>query len=148
VEAMVLGGHGDLMVPVSSLSKMKGRPVKELIPADELSKLEQRTRDGGAEIVSLLKSGSAFYAPASSVCEMLRAVLKDEKKILPVCARLKGEYGLRDLYFGVPAVLGKNGVEKIVELSLDESEKKGLRLSAEKVRQGMAELEAARVPRA
>ena len=140
VEAVVLGGHGDLMVPVSSHSKAKDKPVKGLIPAEELSKIEQRTRDGGAEIVALLKTGSAFYAPASSVAEMVKAILKDEKKSLPVCAYLGGEYGIRDIYFGVPAVLGKGGVEKIVEIPLEEAEKQGLKLSAEKVKKGIAEL--------
>ncbi len=141
VEAIVLGGHGDLMVPVSSHSKIKGKLVKEMIPADELSKIEQRTRDGGAEIVALLKTGSAFYAPASSVTEMVRSILKNEKKVLPVCAYLQGEYGLRDIYFGVAAELGKNGIEKVVELTLADEEKKGMLLSAEKVKQGIAELE-------
>src|SRR3989338_6191405 len=94
VEAVVLGGHGDLMVPVSSHSKANGRPIKELIPAEELAKIEQRTRDGGAEIVALLKTGSAYYAPASSIYEMVKAILKDEKKVLPVCAYLHGEYGI------------------------------------------------------
>jgi len=141
VEAIVLGGHGDLMVPVSSHSKAKNKSVKELVPSDELAKIEQRTRDGGAEIVALLKTGSAFYAPASSVTEMVKAILKNEKKTLPVCAYLKGEYGLSDIYFGVPAILGQNGVEKIVEIPLTPEEKKGLMLSAEKVKQGIAELD-------
>ena len=141
VEAIVLGGHGDLMVPVSSHSKANGKFIKELIPADELAKIEQRTRDGGAEIVALLKTGSAFYAPASSVCEMVKSILKDEKKTFPVCAYLHGEYGIRDVYFGSPATLGKNGVEKVVEIDLTSEEKKGLLLSAEKVRQGIAEVE-------
>lgn len=141
VEAMVLGGHGDLMVPVSSQSRVGGKPLKSLISSPELSKIEQRTRDGGAEIVALLKTGSAFYAPASSICEMVKAILKDEKKVLPVCAWLNGEYGVRDLYFGVPASLGKNGVERIIEIPLEEEEKKGLALSADKVRLGIAELE-------
>jgi len=141
VEAVVLGGHGDLMVPVSSHSKVKDRPVEGLIPAQELSKIEQRTRDGGAEIVALLKTGSAFYAPASSVTEMVKAILKNEKKVLPACAYLQGEYGLRDLYFGVPAQLGLNGIEKVVEIKLAEEERKGLLMSAERVKQGIAELE-------
>ena len=140
VEAVVLGGHGDLMVPVSSQTKADGKPVKERIPSLELSKIEQRTRDGGAEIVALLKTGSAYYAPASSVCEMVRCVLRNEHKTLPVCAYTRGEYGIRDIYFGVPAVLGARGVEKIIELSLDPEEEKGLRLSAQKVRQGIDEL--------
>ncbi|MBI3252215.1 MAG: malate dehydrogenase [Candidatus Omnitrophica bacterium] len=141
VEAVVLGGHGDLMVPVSSRSFVKGKPVRDLIPHDELVKIEQRTRDGGAEIVALLKTGSAFYAPASSVCEMVKAILNNEKKILPVCACLDGEYGLRGIYFGVTASLGAGGVEKIMEIPLDPEEKKGLLLSAEKVRKGIEELE-------
>lgn len=141
VEAIVLGGHGDLMVPVSSHTKANKKPVKDLIPADELAKIEQRTRDGGAEIVALLKTGSAFYAPASSVAEMARVILKNERKVLPVCAYLRGEYGLKDIYSGVPAELGKNGVEKIVEIALTEAEKKGLLLSADKMKRGVAELE-------
>ena len=140
-EAVVLGGHGDLMVPVSSHSKAKGQSIKTLIPPQELTRIEQRTRDGGAEVVALLKTGSAFYAPASSVYEMVKAILKDEKKVLPVCAYLHGEYGVRDVYFGSPALLGKNGVEKIMEISLTEEEKKGLLLSADKVKQGIAEVE-------
>ncbi len=141
VQAVVLGGHGDLMVPVSSHTLIQGTPVSGLIPPDELKKIEQRTRDGGAEVVALLKTGSAFYAPASSVCEMVKAVLKDEKKILPVCAYLEGQYGIRDIYFGAPARLGRGGVEEIVEIVLSQEEKKGLSLSAEKVKQGILEVE-------
>ena len=145
-EAIVLGGHGDLMVPVSSHTRLKGQPMNDKIPAADLSKIEQRTRDGGAEIVALLKTGSAFYAPASSVCEMARAILRDEKKTLPVCAYLGGEYGIKNMYFGVPAVLGKNGVEKIVEITLTAKEKEALTLSANKVRQGIEEVD--RIPAA
>ena len=141
VEAVVLGGHGDLMVPVSSHSRTGQKPVKELIAGEDLAKIEQRTRDGGAEIVALLKTGSAFYAPASSVCEMVAAVLKDQKKVLPVCAYLNGAYGLSGIYFGVPAELGRNGVEKVVEISLTEEEKKALLLSAQKVKQGIDEVQ-------
>jgi malate dehydrogenase len=141
VEAVVLGGHGDLMVPVSSHSKVGGKPVKDLIPAAELAAIEKRTQDGGAEIVALLKTGSAFYAPASSVCEMAKAILKNEKKTLPVCAFVKGEYGIQDLYFGVPAELGKNGVERVVEIPLSDGEKSGMTLSAKKVRLGVEEVE-------
>ena len=140
VEAVVLGGHGDLMVPVSSRSKVGTRLAKDLIPASELALIEQRTRDGGAEIVALLKTGSAFYAPASAVCEMVKAILTDEGRVLPVCAYLNGEYGLRDIYFGVPAKLGKTGIQKIVEIPLAENEKMELVRSAEKVRQGITEL--------
>jgi malate dehydrogenase len=141
VEAVVLGGHGDLMVPVSSQTKVQGKPVKDLIPQEELAKIEQRTRDGGAEIVALLKTGSAFYAPASSVAEMVQSILKDEKKTLPVCAHLKGEFGIQDLYFGVPARLGRKGIEKVIEIPLSDDEKKGLLASAHKVRAGVAEIE-------
>lgn len=141
VEAVVLGGHGDLMVPVSSQTRAAGKPVRERIPAPELAAIEQRTRDGGAEIVKLLKTGSAFYAPASSVCAMVEAVLKDSKRVLPVCARLDGEYGIKDLYFGVPASLGREGVDRVSVIALDETEKKGLALSADKVRQGILEVE-------
>ena len=141
VEAIVLGGHGDLMVPVSSQTKAEGRPVKELMSSQELLKIEQRTRDGGAEIVALLKTGSAFYAPASSVCEMVRCILQNERKTLPVCAYLRGEYGIQGIYFGVSAELGSGGVGKIVPISLAVEEEKGLHLSAEKVKQGIVELE-------
>lgn len=141
VEAVVLGGHGDLMVPVSSHSKAAGKPVKDLIPADELQKIEQRTRDGGAEIVQLLKTGSAYYAPASSVCDMVSSILKNDAKTLPVCAFLTGEYGVRDIYFGVPAKLGRNGIDKVVEIALSAEEKRQLDQSAAKVRQGISELE-------
>jgi malate dehydrogenase len=140
VEAIVLGGHGDLMVPVSSHSKFKGKPIAEQIPAQELAQIEQRTRDGGAEIVALLKTGSAFYAPASSVCEMVQSILKDEKKTLPVCAFLQGEYGIKDIYFGVTAELGKEGIRKVVEIKLTADEKKQMELSAAKVKSGVDEL--------
>jgi len=145
-QAIVLGGHGDLMVPVSSQTRVNWQPLQNEIPADELAKIEQRTRDGGAEIVALLKTGSAFYAPASSVCEMVRVILKNEKKVLPVCAYLGGEYGLKGMYFGVPAELGKNGVERIVEIPLTAQEKSALTLSAEKVRKGIEEVD--RIPAA
>ena len=141
VEAVVLGGHGDLMVPVSSHSKADGKTVRDQISAAELSKIEQRTRDGGAEIVALLKTGSAFYAPASSVAEMVQAILKDTKKTLPLCAYVQGAYGLNGLYFGVPAQLGRHGVEKVVEINLSDEERKALTLSAQKVKSGIEELD-------
>ena len=139
VQAIVLGGHGDLMVPVSSQTRVGGKALQGEIPVEELAKIEKRTRDGGAEIVALLKTGSAFYAPGSSVCEMVRVIFSGEKKVLPVCAYLNGEYGLKNMYFGVPAELGKNGVERIVEISLTTAEKSALSLSADKVRQGIEE---------
>lgn len=141
VEAVVLGGHGDLMVPVSSHSQAKGKPVKDLIDAANLAKIEQRTRDGGAEIVALLKTGSAFYAPASSVAAMVESLLKNQKKVLPVCAYLEGAYGLKDIYFGVPAQIGARGVEKVVEITLTQDERAALLRSADKVKQGIAEIE-------
>ena len=141
VQAMVLGGHGDLMVPVSSHSKVRNKPVQKLISGQDLARIEQRTKDSGAEIVRLLKTGSAFYAPASAAAEMVRAILKNKKVILPVSVYLSGEYGIRDIYFGAPCKLGKNGVEKIVELSLTEQEKQELLMSADKVKQGVAELQ-------
>lgn len=141
VEALVLGGHGDLMVPLSSQAKVGNQELRKLIPPQELSQIEQRTREGGAEIVSLLKTGSAFYAPASSVCEMVRAILRNERKILPASVYLEGEYGIRNVYLGVPARLGRNGVEEVAELPLGEAERQSLLLSAEKVKQGTLELE-------
>jgi malate dehydrogenase len=141
VEAIVLGGHGDLMVPVSSHSRVAQKPAQDLVATTDLLKIEQRTRDGGAEIVSFLKTGSAFYAPASSVCEMVEAVLKNQKKILPVCAYLTGAYGLHGIYFGVAAELGRNGIEKVVEIPLTDEEKKALLLSAQKVKQGIDEVD-------
>jgi malate dehydrogenase len=129
------------MVPVSSHSKSGKIPVKDLIPPKELAAIEQRTRDGGAEIVTLLKTGSAFYAPASAVCEMVRAILRDERKTLPLCAYLQGEFGLEGIYFGVPAELDKTGVRRVVEISLTDEETRNLKASAEKVKAGVAELE-------
>ncbi len=137
VEAFVLGGHGDSMVPLVKYTKVNGRPITELLPKEELDNLIKRTRDGGAEIVSLLKTGSAYYAPSSSVCEMLEAVLKDTKKLLPVSAYLDGEYGLKDVYCGVPAKLGKSGIEEIAELKLSDEELQALHKSAAQVKEGI-----------
>ena len=137
VEAMVLGGHGDSMVPLVGYTKVNGRPVTELLPKDELEGIIQRTRDGGAEIVSLLKTGSAYYAPSSAVCDMLDSVLKDKKELLPASVYLDGEYGLKDIYCGVPAKLGKDGIEEIVELKLSEEELQALHKSAAQVKEGV-----------
>ncbi len=128
VTAFVLGGHGDTMVPSVRYSTVAGIPLPDLIKMgwttqEKLDKIVQRTRDGGAEIVGLLKTGSAFYAPASSAIAMAESYLKDKKRVLPCAAYLNGEYGVKGLYIGVPVVLGKNGVEKIVEIQLDASEK-------------------------
>lgn len=134
VDAMVLGGHGDSMVPMTRFSTVYGVSIEELVPADRLAKIVQRTRDGGAEIVNLLKKGSAYYAPASSAVEMVVAILNDQKRLLPCAAHLQGQYGLKDLNIGVPCILGKGGVEKIVELKLLDSESKALTESAGKVK--------------
>ncbi|MCI0530551.1 MAG: malate dehydrogenase, partial [candidate division Zixibacteria bacterium] len=130
VSALVLGGHGDSMVPLPRYTTVNGVPITELLPATKIEALCQRTRDGGTEIVKYLKTGSAFYAPAAATAEMVEAVLYDRKKMLPVSALVKGEYGLKDLYIGVPVILGGNGVEKIVELKLSPDEQKALHSSA------------------
>ena len=129
IEAMVMGGHGDTMVPLPRLTKVSGKPLLDLvkegkISLEKLESINQRTRDGGAEIIKYLEKGSAFYAPAASGVEMASAYLNDEKKILPCAAYLSGEYGIDGLYAGVPVVIGKNGVEKIENINLDEKEKK------------------------
>ena len=128
IEAMVMGGHGDTMVPLPRFTKVSGKPllnvVKEgKISAEKLESINQRTRDGGAEIVKYLEKGSAFYAPAASGVEMAASYLKDEKKVLPCAAYLDGQYGIKNLYAGVPVIIGKNGVEKIKEIDLDDKEK-------------------------
>ncbi|MBP8953691.1 MAG: malate dehydrogenase [Armatimonadetes bacterium] len=135
VTAMVLGGHGDSMVPLPRHSTVSGIPVTELIPEDRLASIVQRTRDGGAEIVGLLKTGSAFYAPGAAVTQMVASILRDEKRILPTCVQLTGEYGLDDVFVGVPAKLGKNGIEQIIELDLNDEEADALRKSADAVRE-------------
>jgi malate dehydrogenase len=134
IHAFVLGGHGDTMVPISRYSTIAGIPVTELLPPDRIKALEDRTRTGGAEIVNLLKTGSAYYAPASAAVEMAEAILKDKKKILPCAALLQGEYGIRDLFIGVPVKLGAGGIEQVIEIKLNEEEKKALHNSATAVR--------------
>ena len=134
IHAFVLGGHGDTMVPISRYSTVAGIPITELIPKDRLAAIEKRTREGGAEIVGLLKTGSAYYAPASGAVEMAESILKDKKKILPCAAYLSGEYGIKDLFVGVPVKLGERGVEEIVQIKLNEEERKALNHSAEAVR--------------
>ena len=132
--AFVLGGHGDTMVPLPRYSTVAGIPVTELLPKEKLDAIVQRTRDGGAEIVNLLKT-SAWYAPASAVVEMVDAVLRDKKKILPCAAFLQGEYGIRDVYLGVPVKLGRRGAEEIVEIRLQDEERAALEKSASAVRE-------------
>lgn len=129
IEAMVMGGHGDTMVPLPRFTKISGKPLLDLVKEGKISEekvesINQRTRDGGAEIVKFLEKGSAFYAPAASGVQMAEAYLKDQKKLLPCAVQLNGEYGVSNVYAGVPVIIGKNGVEKIEEIDLDEKEKK------------------------
>ncbi|HLY40080.1 MAG TPA: malate dehydrogenase [Terracidiphilus sp.] len=135
VTAFVLGGHGDTMVPLARYSTVAGIPVTELIAPDRLEQLIQRTRDGGAEIVKYLKTGSAFYAPSSAVTEMAEAILKDKKKILPCAAFLQGEYGIDGFYIGVPCKLGAGGLEQIIEIKLTPEEDAALKKSAAAVKE-------------
>ncbi|HDR14046.1 MAG TPA: malate dehydrogenase [Desulfobacteraceae bacterium] len=132
--AFVLGGHGDTMVPLPRFSTVAGIPITELMSADRIEALVERTRNGGAEIVGLLKTGSAFFAPSSGAVEMAEAILKDKKKILPCAALLQGEYGINDLFIGVPVKLGAEGAEEIIEINLTDEEQKGLNYSADAVR--------------
>ncbi len=135
VSAFVLGGHGDTMVPLPRYSTVSGIPITELLPPDRVDAIVKRTASGGAEIVSLLKTGSAYYAPSSSTAEMVDAVLKDKHKILPCCCYLEGEFGIKDLYVGVPAQLGAKGIEKIWDVKLTDSERAALHKSADAVRE-------------
>src|SRR6201993_2853918 len=135
VPAFVLGGHGDTMVPLARYSTVAGIPITELMDKTTLDRLIQRTRDGGAEIVKYLKSGSAYYAPSSAVTEMVEAILKDKKKILPCAAYLQGEYGINGLYVGVPVKLGAKGIEQIIQIKLTPEEKAGLDKSAAAVKE-------------
>ncbi len=134
VNALVLGGHGDTMVSVLSHANVGCIPITKLIPAERLAEIVKRTANGGAEIVNFLKTGSAFYAPSASAVQMAEAVLKDKKRILPVAAYLNGEYGAKDIYTGVPAIIGGNGVEKVLEIDLTPEEKAGLDYSIQAVR--------------
>jgi len=135
VTAFVLGGHGDTMVPLPRYSTVAGIPITELIAPDRLEVLVQRTRDGGAEIVKFLKTGSAYYAPSAAAVEMVEAILKDKKKILPCAAYLQGEYGISGLYVGVPCKLGANGLEQIIEIKLTPDEQAALQRSADSVKE-------------
>lgn len=142
ISAMVLGGHGDSMVPLPRYTTVAGIPVTELLPAETIEALVRRTRDGGAEIVNLIKTGSAFYAPSSAVTEMAEAILKDQKKILPCSVYLMGEYGIQSVFIGVPVKLGAGGVEKIIEIKLTDEEKRLLNVSADAVRSTLLKLDA------
>lgn len=135
VTAFVLGGHGDTMVPLARYSTVAGIPITELIPPDRLAQLIERTRNGGAEIVSYLKTGSAFYAPSAAAIEMVEAILKDKKKILPCAAYLEGEYGIDGSFIGVPCKLGAAGLEQILEIKLTDEENAALQKSAAAVRE-------------
>ncbi|HWR83868.1 MAG TPA: malate dehydrogenase, partial [Candidatus Deferrimicrobium sp.] len=131
VQAMVLGGHGDTMVPLPRYTTVGGIPISELISEERIKAISDRTRDGGGEIVKLLKTGSAYYAPAAASVDMCRAVFSDEKKLLAASAHLDGQYGIKDIYIGVPVVLGAGGVEKIIELKLSKDELTALQKSAD-----------------
>lgn len=134
IQAMLMGGHGDEMVPLPRFSTISGIPVTHFISKERLDAIVERTRKGGGEIVSLLKTGSAYYAPAAATAQMVEAILKDKKRLIPVSAYLTGQYGLSDMYFGVPVILGAGGVEKIIELPLNEEEMALLKKSADAVR--------------
>jgi len=138
VTGFVLGTHGDTMVPLLSLSSVAGVPLTQLLPADRLAAIVERAKQGGAEIVNLLKTGSAFYAPSASQAELVRAVAGDEHRLLPVSAHLDGAFGERDVYIGVPALLGRGGVERVVEVSLTDGEWAAFRASVAAVRQDLA----------
>jgi len=140
VSAMVLGGHGDSMVPVPKYTTVAGFPLAELLSDEEIKQLSDRTRTGGAEVINYLKTGSAYYAPAASAVEMVEAVLKDEKLVAPASALLQGEYGYKDLYLGVPVLLGAGGVEQIYELPLTDDETVALDKSVEAVKKGLTDL--------
>jgi malate dehydrogenase len=139
-QAFVLGGHGDSMVPLPRYSTVAGIPITHLLPQQTIDRLVQRTRDGGGEIVNLLKSGSAFYAPGASVVQMVEAIVKDKKRILQCTAYLEGEYGLHNIYFGVPVKLGAAGVEQIIEIELTAEERSALQASAKDVEDTIQQL--------
>ncbi len=140
VHAMVLGGHGDTMVPLPNYTTVSGIPIKEFIDAKRIKEIVERTRFGGGEIVKLLKTGSAYYAPASASVDMARSILCDEKRVMPCSCLLDGQYGLKNIYIGVPAVLGAKGVEKIIELKLSAKDKKDLMASAKKYKGVLKEI--------
>ena len=140
IHCYVLGGHGDEMVPLTRASNVAGIPLDNILPQEKLAAIVDRTRKGGGEIVSLLKTGSAFYAPAVSVAQMAEAILKDKQLIVPASAYLDGQYGLKDIFFGVPVQLGRNGVEKIFEYELTDAEKSALSSSAQGVAENIAKL--------
>jgi malate dehydrogenase len=137
IQAMVLGGHGDTMVPLISYTSVSGIPITQLMDRATLDAIVDRTRNGGAEIVKHLKTGSAYYAPSAGAVQMAEAIVKDQRRILPCAAWLDGEYGMKGLYLGVPCKLGKNGLEKVIEVELTADERTALEKSAEAVREPM-----------
>jgi malate dehydrogenase len=140
IQALVLGGHGDTMVPLASYTSVGGIPLTQLLAQDRINALVDRTRNGGAEIVGLLKTGSAYYAPAAAAVQMAEAIVKDKKRIMPCSAYLQGEYGLQGMYLGVPCKLGRRGLEGIIEVELTTEERAALQRSADAVKQTMAVL--------
>ncbi|HOJ70096.1 MAG TPA: malate dehydrogenase [Candidatus Hydrogenedentes bacterium] len=140
VDTMVLGSHGDDMVPLPHYTTVSGIPITRLLPPDRIDAIVERTRKGGGEIVALLKTGSAYYAPAASAARMVQAILRDERQVLPCAAYLDGQYGLSDIFMGVPCVLGRNGIEQVLELEISETDRASLHRSAEEVRKGIAGL--------
>ena len=142
IQALVLGGHGDTMVPLASYTAVSGIPLTQLLAKDRIDALVERTRKGGGEIVAFLKTGSAYYAPAAAAVQMAEAIVKDKKRILPCAAWLQGEYGMNDMYLGVPCILGEGGLQRILEVELDADETAALQSSAEHVRTTVAALKA------
>ena len=140
IQAMVLGGHGDSMVPLPGNASIGGIPLTQLLSQERIDAIVARTRKAGGEIVALLKTGSAYYSPSASAIQMAEAILKDKKRILPCCAYLEGEYGLNDIYFGVPVKLGSNGIEQIIEVSLTEEEKELVLQSGKAVKESISSL--------
>ncbi|MBN1305216.1 MAG: malate dehydrogenase [Anaerolineales bacterium] len=140
INCYVLGGHGDSMVPLTRHSNVAGVPLNETMPKDRLDAIVERTRKGGAEIINLLKTGSAYYAPAAAITQMVEAILKDKHLIVPAASYMQGEYGLKDIFFGVPVQLGRQGVEKIIEYDLNNNEQAALEASAQEVRESTAML--------
>jgi len=140
IQALILGGHGDEMVPLPRYTTVSGIPLSQLMPKEKIDRLVDRTRKGGGEIVNLLKTGSAFFAPSAAAVQMVEAILKDKKRILPCCVYLNGEYGLKDICFGVPVKLGAAGMESVIQLALTEEEKALVAKSAESVKKSILEL--------
>ena len=140
VQAMVLGGHGDQMVPLPRFSTVSGIPITELLPPQKINEINERTKNGGIEIVNYLKTGSAYYAPGSSAATMVEAIIQDRKRVFPVCAYLNNQYGLKDVFVGVPVKLGQKGIEEIIELKLAKEELDALHKSADTVKQNVAKL--------